>query len=104
MDHIAILMMDNIAIKIMDLHAILPLEITVHMQVTDRLLNLVNIAFQMIPLIAIQIVDKCAIILGKIYGAIHKIILIVASLKIKYHVSTFLIQLINRLALETVLN
>lgn len=43
MDLIAIQMMVNIVIKIMDLAAIYQLEIAVLMQVTDKLLNSVNI-------------------------------------------------------------
>lgn len=43
MDLIAIQMMVNIVIKIMDLAAIYQLEIAVLMQVTDILLNSVNI-------------------------------------------------------------
>ena len=43
MDLIAIQMMVNIVIKIMDLAAIYQLEVAVLMQVTDKLLNSVNI-------------------------------------------------------------
>jgi hypothetical protein len=41
---IVILMMDSIAIKIMDLIVIYLVETIVHMQVMDKLLHLANIA------------------------------------------------------------
>jgi hypothetical protein len=69
MDHIATLMMDSFASKIMALVAILIVEIIAPMQVTIKLLNLDSTALQRIQLIAILIVDKCVITQEKMCGA-----------------------------------
>lgn len=47
------------------------METTAQLQVTGKLFNSVNTALQTILLIAIKIVDKFAIILGKKYGVIQ---------------------------------
>ena len=71
MDHIATLMTDSFASKIMVLVAILIVEAIAHTQVTIKLLNLDNTVLQWIRLIVIQIVDKCAIILEKMCGVMY---------------------------------